>query len=216
MLYCLAAGSIALTALMLVVSACMRSIMGSILWAVMLVLICLFVRAVRDRIPFAAANLSCAVEAIKKHPHTGTVAGVALIFQGIWVTVCVMAILGFALRNIRLRQENIPPGVHEYEVLSKDAVWDAHAYGDNKKLPSMNNPRDITYYGLFPGCKNIFLMNDDVNSEWEQDDDDDYGIQHHPACACSMGKYVTEGVCNSTDFMNTELRAFGCKSELHE
>lgn len=203
---------IILSAIMMVIYACIGSIVGAVMFAVVLALMCWYVKQVWCRIPFAAANLSCAVVAIKRHPHTGTVASVALVFQGLWVAVCVMAILGFALKNIRVRQENIPAGVHEYEILSQDAVWDSHAYGHNRRLPSMNNDRDIKYYGLFPGCKNIYLMNDDGVEGWEADDDDDYGMQFHPACGCSMGKYVTQGVCNSTDFMNTELRAYGCKT----
>ncbi|KDO30254.1 hypothetical protein SPRG_19805 [Saprolegnia parasitica CBS 223.65] len=68
----------------------------AILGAIFVLLSLCYAFAVRDRIPFAAANLRCAAAAIKKHASTYCVAFSMLVLQIVWVAVWATAALGLA------------------------------------------------------------------------------------------------------------------------
>ncbi|OQR95213.1 hypothetical protein ACHHYP_00183 [Achlya hypogyna] len=68
----------------------------AIIAAIFALLSLCYAYAVRDRIPFAAANLRTAAGAIKKHASTYCVAFTSLIMQIIWVGIWATAALGLA------------------------------------------------------------------------------------------------------------------------
>ena len=60
----------------------------------------------QDRIPFAAANLTCGTKAIEKHQGTVVVSLLSLPVQAIWVVVWVMALIGVSMKNHNSRQSS--------------------------------------------------------------------------------------------------------------
>jgi len=74
-------GLVAMCSLLAVACIAGGSIAGSLLWTIFTLLTVCFVRSVQNRIPFAAANLSCAVAAIKRHKATVCVALQVLAYQ---------------------------------------------------------------------------------------------------------------------------------------
>jgi hypothetical protein len=74
-------GLVAMCSLLAVACVVGGSIAGSLLWTIFTLLTLCFVRSVQNRIPFAAANLSCAVAAIKRHKATVCVALQVLAYQ---------------------------------------------------------------------------------------------------------------------------------------
>ena len=72
---------------------------------------------------FAAANLSCAAAAIRKHREIVAVALGGLCAQFLWLCVWLLALLGCALSHHRERQESLPPSSAQYAAYEASTGW---------------------------------------------------------------------------------------------
>ena len=89
-------------------------IIGALLWSVATAFAICFAISYQDRVPFAAANLSCATKALRRFRETIGVAVTALIAQVMWLLIWLTATLGIALQNHRERQEALPTASRQY------------------------------------------------------------------------------------------------------
>jgi len=91
------------------------------------------VHVLQDRMAFAAANLSCAAAAIRKHREILTVALGGLCAQFLWLCVWLLALLGCALSHHRERQESLPPSSPQYAAYEASTGWPGteHAAEEN-------------------------------------------------------------------------------------
>eukprot|EP00613_Pedinella_sp_CCMP2098_P064876 CAMPEP_0171985062 /NCGR_PEP_ID=MMETSP0993-20121228/274150_1 /TAXON_ID=483369 /ORGANISM="non described non described, Strain CCMP2098" /LENGTH=812 /DNA_ID=CAMNT_0012637907 /DNA_START=15 /DNA_END=2454 /DNA_ORIENTATION=+ len=163
-------GLVAMSALLALLCLASGAFAGVLLWGLLTALGVCFVRSVENRIPFAVANLTCAVAAIKQHKATVCVAIQAFGYQGLWVALWLVALLGFALRNIRERQAGMPTPSSAYFDFEREALDSDSAPPSQPALPSgpSATPRAASaqgdegadfrgYYGLGPGCRSVLV-----------------------------------------------------------
>ena len=113
--------------------------------------------------PFAAANLGCAAEAIKRHQQTVSVALAALLGQIVWVAAWLFCVFGYAARNIRERQEGAPEASAAYAAgqdARAAAGWEAPAMSRRSPVPGLDDDGAPAFYGLYQGCRTIVYAGD--------------------------------------------------------
>jgi len=202
------------------------SLFGFLLCGLVTAIMVWWVRAVQDRIPFAAANLSCAVEAVKRYPQTVKVAGIFLALQVAWILVWLVAAVGYGARNVRVRQAGMPDAAPAYEAFATKAYASGLAPAvlqdpkDRRHNPVLRGDTEWgEYYGLFAGCRSI-VFNENFPAPESRDSSDSgrdgfNGGAHNSNgavhggiyCACMQGLLVTAGECTVGNYAASEVGA---------
>jgi len=166
-LYC----TVAMCFIMLLINIALGSILGSLFWLLLTGLMVCYAYMVRDRIPFAAANLSLATKAVE--PHKEPIVCVAfsgLATQVLWIVLWLFAVFGYCLHNVRARQASMPDPSPEYEAHESrhhDESFEAYRLRDDDGESSGALPGlgvlDTAYYGLGDGCRTLLLHNATMN-----------------------------------------------------
>ena len=108
--------------------ACVQIVVGpdivaALLWSVAAAFAICFAISYQDRVAFAAANLTCATQAIKRYRETVGVAVTALLAQIMWLLIWITATLGVALQNHRWRQGTLPTSSRQYLSYEASAAY---------------------------------------------------------------------------------------------
>jgi hypothetical protein len=228
-------GMVAFCASLTLLMLLLGSIVGALLCGIITALILWYVKAVQDRVPFAAANLAIATAAIKKFRGNVRVAAWALVLQCVWVLTWLLACVGYGARQVRLRQSHAPDpsAAYEADVLVRyGAEWDgappaSQALGLREPLPKdLGSDGAAEYYGLFAGCRAVVYAGPelgetfhapsaagvDAGSAGEGYDLDGSSsgssLAGNVYCACGLsGSQVSGGECDSSDFAKQEVAA---------